>query len=49
MLFRTQLNQQVSEANSIQLVKQKYKIITHLAYEFEIIVILKLECFKQFK
>ena len=48
-LFRTQLNQQISEANSIQIVKQKYKIIAHLAYEFEIIVISKLECFKQFK
>ena len=38
-LFRTQLNQQVSEAISNQIVKQKYKIITHLACEFEIIVI----------
>ena len=34
MLFRTQLNQQVSEANSNQIAKQKYKVLTYLACEF---------------
>ena len=47
VLFRTQLNQQVSEANSNQTAKQKYKVLTYLACEFEIIIISKLECFKQ--
>ena len=45
-LFRTQLNPQLSEAISNQITKQKYKVITHLACEFKIIVISKLECFK---
>ena len=48
-LFRTQLNQQVSEAISNQIAKQNYKVLRHLACEFEIIDISKLECFKQFK
>ena len=43
MLFKTQLNQQASDAISNQIAKQKYKVITHLACEFEIIVISKLE------
>ena len=46
-MFRTQLNQQVSEAKSNQIAKQKYKVLTYLACEFEIIIISKLECFKQ--